>query len=46
MQDGSGRMKHLRRQPLARAPFWVFLLALWGVLELAWRWRRARAWIS
>jgi hypothetical protein len=46
MEDGTGRVAKLRREPLAGAPFWVLLLALWGLLEIAWRWRRARAWIS
>jgi hypothetical protein len=43
MEDGTGRVAKLWRQPLAGAPFWVLLLALWGFLEIAWRWRRARA---
>ncbi len=43
MEDGIGRVAKLRRQPLAGAPFWLLLLVLWGLLEIAWRWRRARA---
>jgi hypothetical protein len=45
MEDGTDRAK-LTRGPLAGAPVWLVLLALWGLLEIAWRWRRARAWIS
>jgi hypothetical protein len=41
-----GRIKDLPQKPLAGAPFWLFLLVLWGVMELAWRWRRVRARIS
>jgi hypothetical protein len=41
-----GRIKDLRQKPLAGAPFWLFLLVLWGVMELAWRLRRVRARIS
>ncbi len=37
------KLTRLRQQPLAGAPFWLFLLALWGILELAWRWRKLRA---
>jgi len=37
------KLTRLTQQPLAKAPFWLFLLVLWGVLEVAWRWRRARA---
>ena len=36
------KLTRIRQQPLARAPFWLFLLVVWGVLELAWRWRRVR----
>jgi hypothetical protein len=43
MEDGTGRLAKLRNEPLAAAPFWLFLLALSGLLEIAWRWRRARA---
>jgi hypothetical protein len=45
MEDGTDRAK-LTHGPLAGAPVWLVLLALWGLLEIAWRWRRARAWIS
>jgi hypothetical protein len=41
-----GKITHLRQEPLAGAPFWLFLLGLWAVMEIAWRWRRVRAWIS
>ena len=37
------KLTRLRQQPLAGAPFWLFLLVLWGMLELAWRWRKLRA---
>ena len=43
MEDETGRVAKLRREPLAGAPFWLLLLALWGLLEIAWRLRRARA---
>jgi hypothetical protein len=43
MEDGTGRVAKLRREPLAGAPLWLLLLAVWGLLEIAWRWRRARA---
>jgi hypothetical protein len=46
MQQEAGRATRLRNNPLAGAPFWLILLALWGVMELAWRWRRVRARIS
>jgi hypothetical protein len=45
MEDRTGRVA-LRDEPLAGAPFWLLLLALWGLLEIAWRWRRVRARIS
>jgi hypothetical protein len=34
---------HLRREPLAGAPFWLILLGFWAFMEIAWRWRRVRA---
>jgi hypothetical protein len=40
------RITQLRQEPLAGAPFWLLLLGLWGLMEIAWRWRRVRAWIS
>jgi hypothetical protein len=43
MEDNRGRVAKLPRGPLAGAPFWLLLLVLWGLLEIAWRWRRARA---
>jgi hypothetical protein len=43
MEDRTGRVAKLRHEPLAGAPFWLLLLVLWGLLEIAWRWRRARA---
>ena len=43
MQQEAGRIAKLRSQPLAGAPFWLIILVLWGVMELAWRWRRVRA---
>ena len=46
MQREAGRITNLRQRPLAGAPFWLVLLVLWGVMELAWRWRRVRARIS
>ena len=46
MDDRTGRVAKLRDEPLAGAPFWLLLLALWGLLEIAWRWRRVRARIS
>jgi len=46
MKQEAGRVRRLRSNPLAGAPFWVILLALWGVMELAWRWRKVRARIS
>jgi hypothetical protein len=46
VQHETGRISNLRQQPLAGAPFWLLLLALWAALELAWRWRRVRARIS
>ena len=46
MQQDAGRVERFRSQPLASAPFWLLLLALWAVLEIAWRWRRVRARIS
>jgi hypothetical protein len=46
MSSEEGRITRLRQGPLAGAPFWLFLLALWGFLELGWRWRRIRARIS
>ena len=46
MQRDADRITRLRNKPLAGAPFWLILLALWGVMELAWRWRRVRARIS
>jgi hypothetical protein len=42
----AGKITNLGRKPLAGAPFWLVLLVLWGVMELAWRWRRVRARIS
>jgi hypothetical protein len=36
----------LPNNPLAGAPFWLILLVLWGVMELAGRWRKVRARIS
>jgi hypothetical protein len=44
--SAAARITNLRQKPLAGAPFWLVLLALWGVMELAWRWRRVRARIS
>jgi hypothetical protein len=41
-----GRITRLRQEPIASAPFWLLLLGLWAVMEIAWRWRRVRAWIS
>jgi hypothetical protein len=46
MQNGTGRIAKLRNDPLAGAPFWLLLLGLWAGMEVAWRWRRVRAWIS
>jgi hypothetical protein len=46
VEKGTGRGAKLRHGPLAGAPFWLALLALWGLLELAWRWRRVRARLS
>jgi hypothetical protein len=46
MSSEEGRITRLRQGPLAGAPFWLFLLVLWGFLELAWRVRRIRARIS
>ena len=43
MPNEAGRIAKLRQQPLAGAPFWIVILVLWAVMELAWRWRRARA---
>jgi hypothetical protein len=43
MEREEGRITRLRREPIAGAPFWLVLLVLWGVMELAWRWRRIRA---
>ena len=43
MEDNTGRVAKLRREPLVGAPFWLLLLVLWGLLEIAWRWRRRRA---
>jgi hypothetical protein len=39
----AGKITKLRQQPIAGAPFWIVLLVLWGLLELAWRWRKVRA---
>jgi hypothetical protein len=46
MARDEGTITMLRSNPLVGAPFWLILLALWGVMELAWRWRRVRARIS
>jgi hypothetical protein len=46
MSQQAGRITKLRQQPIARAPFWIIILVLWGLMELAWRWRRVRARIS
>jgi hypothetical protein len=46
MQQEADRITRFRNQPLASAPFWLVLLVFWGVMELAWRWRRVRAHIS
>jgi hypothetical protein len=46
MQQDEGRLTRLRNRPIATAPFWLVLLVLWAVMELAWRWRRVRALIS
>jgi hypothetical protein len=46
MSNEAGRITRLRQGPLVAAPFWLLLLALWGFLELTWRWRRVRARIS
>jgi hypothetical protein len=43
MQTNTSKLTRLRQQPLPGAPFWPFLVVLWGILELAWRWRRVRA---
>jgi hypothetical protein len=46
MPRDEDRITKLRHNPLTGAPFWLILLALWGVMELAWRCRRVRARIS
>jgi hypothetical protein len=46
MQHEAGRVTRLRNNPMAGAPFWLILLALPGVMEVAWRWRRVRARIT
>jgi hypothetical protein len=46
MEQEAGRVTRLGNKPLVGAPFWLVLLVLWGVMELAWRWRRARAQFS
>ncbi len=43
MQTNTRNLTRLGLHPLARAPFWLFLVVLWGILELAWRWRKLRA---
>jgi len=42
----AGKIMNLGQKPLVGAPFWLVILVLWGVMELAWRWRRVRARIS
>ena len=42
----AGKIANLGQKPLVGAPFWLVILVLWGVMELAWRWRRVRARIS
>jgi len=46
MARDEGRITKLRSNPIASAPFWLVLLVLWGLMELAWRWRKVRARIS
>jgi hypothetical protein len=46
MQTNTSKLTRLWQQPLTGALFWLILLVLWGILELAWRWRKVRARIS
>jgi hypothetical protein len=43
MHTSTSKLMRLRQQPLASVLFWLLLVVLWGILELAWRWRRLRA---